>query len=236
MIARSISNLNILVRRLSERSKLLKRLFQVLTDYAWITVYYFWEFDLKRSDKPWERINVDSIHWVIATAEDCRRWNRNEADGFFPDDCELLLSLIEKGDRLLVGRLPDEVREKLYDKCSSDDPPDCYAVCATGIKPLTQSCFFQMHEGEGTVRTVYTRKVARGQGLATALYAKWAELTASDNFDRLFIDIESSNVPSFRAVEKAGANRIDSFVFFQIRLFKRSFVLPFGSLRQRFIQ
>lgn len=235
MIARLVTLSNALVRRLSDRFGLLRRLFQILTDYAWMSVYYFWEFDLKDADRPWRNVDLDSLRWKLATTEDCRSWIRNAVDGFSAADCNLLLSLIEKGDRVLVGYLPDSRRKELYGTSSPDDLPDCYAACATIIKPITKSCSFQMQDGEGTVRTVYTRRAARGLGLARSLYAQWAETTAKEGFQRLFIDIESSNLPSIRAVEKAGAHRIDSFVFYQIRFFKRSYILPFGSLRSRIL-
>lgn len=235
-----ITRLNLLVRRLSRQYWFAQRFFQILTDYCWPTVLGFWEFDLQEKDEAPEQRD-EQIYWHFASIDDCRRWNDSGADGFSKDDCGLLMSLIEKGDRVLVGQLPQTLRQELYDDFSNgertkwpEDLPDCYAVCATDWKPMTDRVSFRMEKGEGIIRTVYTRTACRRRGLATRLYARWVKIASSEHFGRLFVDIETSNLGSIHAAENAGAVRLRSANFYCFRFFKRSYAWPTGSLRDRF--
>lgn len=224
-----ITRFNLFARKRREHGGLPGRFFDVLTDLCWVRTLGFWSFDLRRPDPPWSKFRDDSIRWTFASTEDCRRWERTGSDGFSPDDCDLLVRLIEHGDRVLVGRIAGIERENE----ASEDVPDCYAVRATGRKPMTERCCFRTEPGEAVIRTVYTRNVFRGRGLATRLYAEHCRLAAEDGLTALLVDIESSNTASIRAAEKAGAVRVAGTTFYWIRLLKHSFYFMTGGLRSR---
>lgn len=234
-----ITQLNLLVRSLSRRSRLLRRFFEISTDYCWLSVLGFWEFDLHQSPKnDDEQTEIPAIRWYFADVEDCRRWSRSGVDGFSENNCQLLASLIEKGDRVLVGQLPTGMRREIYGEISGypDDLPDCYAACAVDWKPMTKRIVFCMEEGEGIIRTVYTRQACRRRGIARRLYGKWVEIVSREGFKRLYVDIDTSNTSSIYAAEQAGAHRLSSERFYVFRFFKSSFGLASGSFRSRFVR
>ena len=204
--------------------KYIGRLVNILADHLWIRTLYCWEYDLHRTDAPWRSPDDGTIHWSLATIEDCRNWSQLGGDGFSKDDCELLIRLIEQGHFVLTGR-----------GVVDQQVPDCYAACVTGRKPMTHRCFFQMLPGEGAIRTVYTRMAVRGRGLATRLYAQMCRTASERGFDRLYVDIDSSNRASIRAAEKAGAFRIEKTTIYELRWLKRSYLLVCGTLRTRFL-
>ncbi len=219
-----ITLMNRIAARLRQ-TKYVGRLVNILTDYLWVRILYFWEFDLNRTDAPWRTPDDGAVRWGLATVDDCRQWKRNDVDGFSPDDCELLIQLIEQGNFVLAG----------FDNKNETNIPDCYAACAVGTKPMTQRCGFHMEPNEGTIRTVYTRIHSRGRGLATRIYAQLCRIASERGFGKLYVDIDSSNRPSFRAAEKAGAIRMKGTTVYELRFLKRSYVFVRGSLRNRFI-
>lgn len=225
MFARWITNLNLLKNRLHDRGGIVARLIDVLTDYCWIRTVFFWEFDLTASGFSQGRKKDEDIDWSLASSEDCRRWSGCGADGFEKEDCELLTELVKRGDRLVVGRLAD-----------SGEIPACYAVCAFGRKSMTRKYAFENGPKEGTIRTVYTRRDFRGRGLATRLYSEHCRIARESGLERLFVDIESSNVASYRAAEKAGAVRIATSTIYLFRFFKCSYIVAAGPLRTRIVR
>ncbi|MDR1963266.1 MAG: GNAT family N-acetyltransferase [Planctomycetaceae bacterium] len=228
LITKLITKMNLFARKLSSNGKYFRRFVDIFTDYLWIRSLAFWEFDLTLPDSQWKRFRTENdnfIRWSFATLEDCQCWSESGADGFSKDDCELLRQLIEQGGFVLTGYANFSVSPMI---------PDCYAACVTGLKPMTQHCFFRMEQNEGVIRTVYTRQQSRGRGLATRLYAEICCIAEERGFKKLFVDIDCSNLPSIRAVEKAGAGWNPQSYFWELRLFKHSFGFPARKFRQRF--
>jgi GNAT superfamily N-acetyltransferase len=231
-----ITGINIFVRKLRGRGKFLRRCIDILTDYFWIRSLGFWEYDLTRTDAAWLKFRNENqlIRWRLATAEDCQDWSESGADGFSKEDCELLIQLLKSPEHFVLVGYKFRSKNENDNENKIETIPDCYAVCVTGKKPMTHRISFQMESNEGTIRTVYTRQGSRGQGFATQLYAEICCIAQEKGFNKLYVDIDTSNFASIRAAEKAGGILVPKMFFFELRFFKHSFGFVAGNYQNKF--
>ena len=226
-----ITLINRLANYVAKQGRIPRRIIEILKSYCWVRVMRFWIFDLTRVDAPWRKFRKQSeslIRWERATLENCRRWIQSGADGFTSWQGELMIQLIEQEHLVLVGYIDNSDN-------SATQVPDCYATLAFGHKPMTQHCSFYMEPNEGTIRTVYTRERLRGRGLATKIYAELCCLAKERGLTKVYVDIDSSNIPSLRAAEKAGGVRMQDVVVYHFTFRKHIYqVWAQGSLKNRF--
>ena len=225
-----ITFINRLAIRVAERGRITAGIVRRIKNYCWIRTTGLWHFDLTRPDAPWRLFREqpdNTVRWEQATVENCRRWVESGADGYTSWRGELLIQLIEQKHLVLVGyaKNPDD---------SNSQVPDCYATLAFGHKPMTTQCSFYMEPDEGTIRTVYTREQARGRGLATKIYAELCCLAEERGLTRVYVDIDFSNIASYRSAEKAGAVRLRDIVIYETTFFKRAHIFVLGALKNRF--
>jgi len=68
--------------------------------------------------------------------------------------------------------------------------------------------FWPLHDDEAWVEHIYALPGARGRGVAAAVFADFSRDLLDKGFARLYCRIWHSNVPSWRAIERAGWRRV----------------------------
>ena len=222
-----ITFLNKIARSCREKNFFFKRFFDILTDYLWVDKMLVLKFDLETIDLTKKHEKTEII-WKLATEEDCEKWFQSKKDGFGTKEGQRMSDLIRNGGCFILG-ISDDAQAS--DK--SSDIPVCYAACDFS-KRLLHNKRFVVQSREGFIFNVFTSAENRGQGLAAGAITCLCREAKERSCSVLFIDISSANVASLRTSEKAGAVPSGS-LYYQIRIFKKSFLWPLGPLKDRFV-
>jgi len=222
-----ITWMNKLARKLREKNYFFRRLFDIGMDNLWVDKTILLRFDLESIDfsRKFEKID---IRWYLATVEDCEKWFIGEPKGFPAETKKRFLQLIRRGDWVVFGERVDHEQNSI---CK----PLAHAACVFQFKPMTNQTDFQLLDREGFIMTVFTDPHNRGAGLASGCITEIIRRAHEKGYQTLYIDISTANTPSIRAAMKAGAVLTQSG-YYHIRLLKRSLLILFGPLRNRFIR
>ena len=230
-----ITFINKLSRKIIARGGIPGKVAGRLQRVFWLRTYGVWMSDLATPDVPQlscREQHAGSVHWELATIEDCLLWSQSGADGFAPWQCVMMSKCIEENRLVLVG----------YENAENDPAkrvlqvPDCYAILACDRKCVGTRCFFYAESGESVIHNLYVREQSRGRGLATRIYAEVHRRAQEYGLTKMYADIDLSNIASYKTAEKAGAVRIQDAIIYRVSFFKRSYIFARGSLKDRFRQ
>ncbi len=195
-----------------------RRFRSIVTEVFWIDKLLIYVYELDRMELP-ENDEPD-IQWKVATAEDIETLYR--LGGYDVDDWsrEFMLSFVKSDHEYLLLGLRDGTIHT-------------YAVCAVEKKRMN-GMFFRLENDEAFISVCFTHAESRGQGWGPRCIREICRRCHTEGKRRVFIDISTSNAPSIRSAEKAGARETDSG-YYRNRIWKRDRLRPFGKYRGRFV-
>ena len=140
-------------------------------------------------------------------------------------------NLISEGGCFVIGVLGHSQDNDNFQKNSEpSDFPVCYIACGFQEKRI-QNKNFRLYETEGYVYNGFTSPEYRAKGLGAGARVMVCREAKERGYSVLYADISSSNIPSLRMSEKAGA--VPCGTFYHLRLLKKSYFISFGSLKNR---
>ena len=198
------------------RKSRFKRFWGIAREVFWIEKFLFFQYDVatiaSREDTPFP------FRFRIAAPDDIQAMAQTNRHNFFSAEVPYYLK-ISQGNNFMI--LMEDQAQRI-----------AYSACLFSAKKFTNRVF-QLKDDEAYMLASFTLPEYRRRGIRQRCVFEMCKICHQRKTNKILAVIESSNIASIKSGEKVGAVRTDSG-FYQLRIWKRDFIFPFGSLRSRF--